>query len=395
MRIMTNKKNNWILYCLLGVLIRLGISQLGYNHDIGVWNRVGDGIINGVNMYSDFPKILYPYLPLWSLILGLLKTIQNFFGNQEIQVFHLLCCLVLSLVDVWIATLLKKNFSIKAGLIFLFNPISLLITGYHSQIDNLAVLFALLGYLAIFNNGKLNWLVGGIWFGLSLATKHFIIFFLPFFFFAPKKIINFKHRIFTLGISSLIPILITIPFIADGNAFNGFVRSVLYYNSMDHGAIFQEIFRILPVNDSIQIPFISGKTELSKLLFIISLSAIVFTQGFRQNKETFFIYLAALVGLSSGIADQYFAIPLVAVALYFDYVEIKIFTIYIAGYLLLDSPFNIGGELQQFDFIQPFITIINMFFKAAIGQILLLVFVFRQLFFQKATSNKLLLNSFS
>jgi len=164
---------------------------------------------------------------------------------------------------------------------------------------------------------------------------------------------------------------------------------------MDHGAIFQEIFRILPVNDSIQIPFISGKTELSKLLFIISLSAIVFTQGFRQNKETFFIYLAALVGLSSGIADQYFAIPLVAVALYFDYVEIKIFTIYIAGYLLLDSPFNIGGELQQFDFIQPFITIINMFFKAAIGQILLLVFVFRQLFFQKATSNKLLLNSFS
>jgi len=375
----------WLGYCLIGVIVRLAFSQLGFNGDLSAFYSVGDHVSKGGDLYNLYYR--WPYFTLYAGICGLLITIQNIIGNSDIQFFHLLVCFVLSLADVGIANWLKKNYSKKIALLFLFNPISILITGFHSQMGNIAVLFGLYAYSTLYSKQQYSWFYTGVWLGLSLSTKHLLVFFLPWFLFAPAAIIPFKKRMYILVLSIVVPLILVLPFILTEESFNGFVRNVIYYNSMNYGSLIQEILKRLPFGNGVQLPFLSDKTEISKIIFFSSMIAIVIRQAYWQNKDSLFIYLIALVGLSNSIADQYFAIPLVAVAIYFEYFELRVFTIYIALWLLLDSPFNVGGVIQQLNFIKPFIPVINDIFKAAVGQLLLIIFVIRILFSKKRSIN--------
>ena len=177
----------WLGLCLIGVIVRLAFSQLGFNSDLSAFYAIGDHVSKGGDLYFH-EYYQWPYFTLWAGICGLLIIIQNVFGNSDIQFFHLLVCFVLSLADVGIANWLKKNYSKKIALLFLFNPISILLTGFHSQMGNLAVLFGLYGYSTLYSKQQYSWLYTGVWLGLSLSTKHLLVLFLPWFLFAPAAV---------------------------------------------------------------------------------------------------------------------------------------------------------------------------------------------------------------
>ena len=74
--------------------------------------------------------------------------------------------------------LLFKNYSLKIGLLFFLNPISIIITGHHNQFTNFALLFGFLSVL-LYEKNNLNFkiILPLIIMGLSLSVKHVLIFF--------------------------------------------------------------------------------------------------------------------------------------------------------------------------------------------------------------------------
>ena len=89
----------------------------------------------------------------------------------------------LTLADLGITEYIRRKAGIFWAILFFINPISLIITGYHNQFDNIAVLFALYGCYCIENtshenNFKIQDLAGIILLSLSIITKH-ILFIMP------------------------------------------------------------------------------------------------------------------------------------------------------------------------------------------------------------------------
>lgn len=85
----------------------------------------------------------------------------------------------MSLFDIGIAIILGRRFGLIAY-VFLLNPIGIMLTGYRSHMDNVAILFGLAAW-EIFAYRALSIktiLLSGILLGLSLSTKHILIAFL-------------------------------------------------------------------------------------------------------------------------------------------------------------------------------------------------------------------------
>ena len=84
---------------------------------------------------------------------------------------------LLTLADLGIALWLAKNHSMKTSLFFFLNPISIVITGYHNQFDNIAVFFALLSVSFVDDKNEnitKNDAIAIMFLSLSLITKHIL-----------------------------------------------------------------------------------------------------------------------------------------------------------------------------------------------------------------------------
>ena len=365
-----SKNNQWIILCLISITVRLLVSQIGYNADIEAFYLIGDLLLNNLNVYEHVPEPYgYPYLPLWSIILSFIKVVQKFLGFNSIQSFHFLCCLVLSIADIFIGTILKSRINKKAAIIFLFNPIGILLTGYHSQIDNLAVLFAFIGYNYLFRESRYNEILSGLMFGISLSIKHILIIFIPVLFITTSNYLNKKNRIVLILLMIATSLLITLPFIKDFDIFQSFVNNVIFYQGAASGALIKECMKFI---------FVEPPDLLLK--FIFASSVLIFTSLFTyfDSRKSLYIYLASIVGFSIGISEQYFAIPLITVAIFWEYIELKLYTIYVSMFLLFDSQANIGEHFESF-INNPYLeSILDSFFRAAFGQLLLIIFVLRK-----------------
>lgn len=127
----------YILAIVFSVIARLYLSTFGFNYDFESYKIVVKIVQGGGNVYAETSR--YNYGPIWFNILNIL----NFFGEY----FRIGLILTLSLADILISCILwGKGFKLSA-LLFLFSPITIFISGYHNQFDNLAVLLAMLSVL--------------------------------------------------------------------------------------------------------------------------------------------------------------------------------------------------------------------------------------------------------
>ena len=294
-------QNNIYIFITLfvGIFLRIFISKQGYNYDFPSYRIYTDLFQNGEDFYITGR---YNYAPVWINVLAFLDSLPSFnlnsFDSLRIKVVSFL-----SLIDIFIFLILNKLHSFKVAILFYLSPISIFITGFHNQFDVLAIF---IGFFAILiyekNHKNLGFFVCALLLGLSLCVKH-VLFLLPFWLAFKEK--NFLKKIFIIFIPYSIFLISFLSYVPEH--LDSIIKNVFFYSSWDNGP-FWGIF----------MPYFVNFFVPKKILFIISLILLGLFIHKKPIREIFYIYLIAMTVLSSAIANQYLAIPLIAIAVFWN-----------------------------------------------------------------------------
>jgi len=290
------------LIILNGTIIRLFLAYTCCgNCDMYSFETFANIFIKGGNVYTD-TNIRYPYSPIWFILLGFLKRIQIAF---PVFTFHFvqrtfMCGIdLLTLLFLILISKTKKISIINTTLLFYLNPVSFLLTGYHGQFENLAVLMILIGifgYFKLENNPVLRGSILWVFSTLGMVVKHNVFYELI----VCVKFVTktYKLRFFLLVVSGLIFLSLLIPYLDDGS--KRVVKSVFLFSSIKESYGINTFFYF---------------KEL-KYLFVLGLFIYPF---FLKNKDIIKqCLLCALFFLvfTTGIGIQYFILPVAFGALY-------------------------------------------------------------------------------
>lgn len=359
-------KDKWSLYFLIAasfsLVFKIFISTLGHNYDVGSWFIVSESLLKGENFYTTYR---FNYAPLSAFFLGAVRWIQSIilpdtfpwpidqaipndtrFQNATVLQFHMAVVFFLSLVDIWIAFLVKRHYSWQAGLVFLLNPVTLLLTGFHSQVENLGIVFGLLSVLFldqyVASNEKKDLIISIFMLCISLLMKHILIFF-PIWLFMHHKL-NIKVKLLFISIPLAIFVASFIPFILDPQAWETVRNLTVKHSSFHLNGFYPNL-----IDSFVPIRFfeegmekILGISKGAKYIFITTLILIGFALRKLEFKSSFLFYLCAFAVFSSAITDQYLAIPVLFAAIHYRHPLSWGFFIYTAAYLC-SSRFNLGS----------------------------------------------------
>ena len=292
--------NIWIIASILifGAFLRIWISQFGFNHDFSAWKYNLELFNNGESFYA-FEK--YNYSPLWIHILHLLDSIYINLENS-VEIYRLKIVIFLTFIDVLIFFCLLKNYSLKIGLLFFLNPITIFITGFHNQFDNIAILLGFLSVLIYDKGNKRNKIILPlIILGISLCAKHIMLFF-PLWLFLKEKNISKKFLILLIPYS-----IFFISFFPYYRDLTHIVDNVFLYSSQDNGP-FWTMF----------VPKIFHMYFEKKTMFVLLIITLGFIFKNKNWLNSYLFYLLSIVVFSSAIANQYLVIPLIALSIWWN-----------------------------------------------------------------------------
>lgn len=320
------KKEHIFLVALisLGIFLRFLVMCFGHNYDFESYCVVGEISSHFRNVYAETHR--YNYGPIFLVIQGLLYTIANFSLTWEPEYYRVLMVSVLTLADLGIACIIAYRYDIKKAMLFFLNPISIIITGYHNQFDNIAIFFALMSIL--FYNQDKNFSKKDFFFvaflTLSLITKH-ILFIFPLFILLQKGLPTKKRVLF----SFVPPIAFLVSFLPfafqSPEALNGIIRNVFLYKSMNNSPLLSIIYQ-----------FIGFPMDYGIIVFGLLMVLTAFICRNLDYEKQIFVYLIALVTFSSAIANQYLVIPMAAIIVLETGVIKYIYMLVASIYLALD-----------------------------------------------------------
>ncbi|MDC3207965.1 hypothetical protein OA967_01555 [Candidatus Pelagibacter sp.] len=319
--------NTFLIFSFIGIILRVWISQFGSNFDFAMWQINLEIFKEGKSIWHEG---MYAYGSPWIYTLSILDSISlhflensSFIQNIPGTFYRFKIVIFLSLIDVSIFYLLYKNYSLKIGLLYLINPISIILTGHHNAFNNYAILF---GFLAILNYGDLNSkeisfkkIFSIFLFGLSISIKHILIFFPLWWAFKEKK---FMNKILIISISYLTFIVLFFPFYED---FQKIIYNILYLGRHETGP-FWKMF--LP---EILNRYLNFFTLASLLLIFLGFFLVN-----KKLKDSFYLYLIATTAFAPQMYTQYLLIPLIAIAIYWNF-KLTIFTIITTFLFLIDG----------------------------------------------------------
>lgn len=335
---------------LLTIFLKVSVSTLGHNYDLESGTIVAKIINEGKSVYANTDR--YNYGPIKSLYLGAISLLSQFSGVKTLGGFHALIALFLSLIDISISIVILKIYGKKASILYLINPISILISGYHSQHDNIAVLFALLSWLTYLNSKSKNKdLLISLFIGLSLCTKH-ILFLFPLWylllasnkkdFLKNMKVAVFSYLIFFTGFA--IDILIH----ADETSkiIKGILGNVFEYRGVYHDSFVANLTNLFVPQSLIDTIFIN--TPIFKgmsflwVSIVTTLGILLIRKKLVKKELLLPIYLLVVFIFSPSLADQYLAIPLIIIILSEGWLTIFFFLATFL-YLVSSNSSNIGS----------------------------------------------------
>jgi len=333
------KKLFWffILFSFIGFLLRIWVSQFGYNQDFSSWQHNLSLYLQNKSVY-EFGN--YIYSPIFLYVLSILDYISipllensSFVKNIPGSIFRIKIIIFLSFLDFFIFLTLYKKYSLKIGLLFFLNPICIIITGHHNQFNNFGILF---GFLAVLlyqrDSTNFKFVLPLIIMGFSLAAKHILIFF-PFWWAFKEKLLIKKF--FILFIPYSIFILSFWQFLP-GDSDN-VLNNVLYGWRHSTGP-FWGMFAPKIIHMYFDLQTLFG-------LILIGLGFLLVNKSL---KESFFLYLMAVVIFSSMMYTQYLVIPVLALAIYWNW-KFLIFTI------LTFLIFLVDGDQLNIHFLREFL----------------------------------------
>ena len=307
-----------IVVLLVGLLLRLVLPFRGFNYDIESWKIAADIMAHGGNVYAETGR--YNYGPIWFHILHLLDVIPGT-GFGQFFAFRYKVAAFLTCVDVAIFMILLRRFNVLVAALFFLSPISIIITGLHSQMDNLAVLFGLIGILFLEKDKRADvfFIFGLLFLALSLSTKH-LLFFLPIWLAIKEE--RWSRKLLIIGIPYAVFIGLFAPYWELGQT--GIINNVFLYRSFNN-APFWTVFA----------PAIFLTALPPVILFFSALFVLGLVWRKKPLLETYFLYLISVVVFSSAIANQYLAIPTAAIATQWNWAY-ALFTAFSTVYLAVD-----------------------------------------------------------
>ncbi len=297
-----------VVLCV-GAAVRIWISTLGWNYDLESWWIVANLVNEGQNVYVHTFRL--PYGPVWAGIAWLLLRIEYFLGFTGIPAFHLLVSSFLTSIDTGIILTLVSARRYLPGVLFALCPVSVLITGYHSQIDNIAILFGLWSWRLLDKGtaegaARFGIVSSAVLMGGSLATKHIFAFFPLWVLCWPAVPLRRRllYAVLAYGtfLCSVLPFALSPAglaglkshvFLYRGSGWfgNGLVPRILHYASLNRGAL----------------------VALAFGLGMIGAGVIIARWA---PRELFFLHPVAIVTLTPTLADQHLTIPVISFAEY-------------------------------------------------------------------------------
>ena len=143
---------------ILGLIIRLiPAAFTAHPTDIESWKTVGAAIYSGQNPYA-LPAFGLVYPPLWGFICGL--AYATYVATQSSLVFNFTIKLPIILADLALAMTLRdfvfgetgnKEAARKAMILYLFNPMTIILSGIWGMFDSIPVFLVLLSTILLFN----------------------------------------------------------------------------------------------------------------------------------------------------------------------------------------------------------------------------------------------------
>jgi hypothetical protein len=293
---------------IFAISIRLLMILRGHNYDMDSFFQVGNLVANGNSPWSTNR---YNYSPFGAQFFGLIGAISG----DNFLLFRVIYVSCLSFLDLLLALILLKVVGFAGFFIYLISPISIVLTGYHNQFDNVALFFGLLSVLSdekyysrlgrkyqklFLLNYRGYSLSKFAFLTLSILIKHDLIIFVLWNFFREKSI---KLK-FINGVLPIIFFLVS--FVPYYNFWDQIKANVINYRSFNNAPL----LHFLVPNQ-----YLSG--SLPFVFFILSILLIGwFVRKTEDDLIHFAIFLSTLFLFSSAIANQYLIIPLLAMAIF-------------------------------------------------------------------------------
>lgn len=298
----------WVVAAaVLGIAARLLAATQGHNYDIESYWIVAGIVDEGGNVYAETHR--YNYGPAWFFVLGAIKELAELFPDPFVA-FRYLVPTLLSAVDLWIVFMLARRFGRLTATLFLLNPVVILITGYHSQFDNLAVGVGLAAMLLLeradrSDGGRMErgwWTAGVVVLGLSLVVKHLLVV-LPVWLAMRQR--SLKRSAVMLVLPPAILVGSFLPFVAEGGS--GIVANVIEYRSAENAPFHGWLLPRLLQRHVSEVMLFGG---------VLLLLGLAWRR--RPPVEQLLLYTVAVVLLSPGLYNQYLAIPAAAMAAFMN-----------------------------------------------------------------------------
>ena len=305
-----NKIFWWSVAILLGLSFRFVVLYVTGNEDFDHFYDTASLAAAGKNIYAN--TIWYNYGALFSIILGIVYRTAQYLGGS-VLIFKVMHVGVLTAADFLIAKLVEKKAGTLWGILFFLNPISMIVDGYHTQFDNIAVMFGAYGVLCLEKSSMqekfcLNDASGVILISLSLITKHFMYAFPLYILFSAR--ICTRKKILYAFVPPVIFLLGFLPYWSEGA--QGIIHNVFMYRSFGNFP-----FLAAGLFTEAGVSFAGAVTDMYLLIFfcLILASAYIFR---RENIfNLFLLYTIAVVCFSSGASGQQHVIPCMAMLLLF------------------------------------------------------------------------------
>lgn len=303
---------------LLSILIRAFFIFNGTNvADIKLLFGMGEAVLKGLNPYISLTYNSYPPLAVY------IEAFTILLSNTLNIPFHILTKVWPNLADIAITIFLYKFFiklKVKEvfasfwSLIYILNPISIIISSSHGQIDSIPSLLVLVSIYLLTYSKKLRLNLSAFILGLAIAIKPNPLMLLPFLLTIRK--IDFKQMFIFLLISITPVVLLLAPFILQ-NPQQILIKITQYggVNDFSYAAVLRGFW--YQQNAQTWLPQTDQIFEASKLAFVLGVVFLLmlFAQSKNLLKACLAVYLL-FIGIYFGISAQYLSwiLPLAILA---------------------------------------------------------------------------------
>lgn len=295
-----------LLVIISGTALRIWLATFIHRSDVDGFVFDAELFRSGKNLYLN--QTWYNYSPVFYYILGYLDKFQQVFYVFPLRLLIHLLLIFTDLTILFVLIAISRLRSVnpaKTAAFFYLNPISVIITGYHGQFDNLAVLFLLIGvflYLSkspLINTIKMYLIWPTVTFGVIL--KHTVIF--PVYAF--WLYITGSALKGTILFLSFLPLFLFsfIPFLPEGKS--AIIENVLKYRSMEG------LYGISFLTDK-YCPNCNSLPEFNFVIrnvFLVGFALFILFFRSRDLIRSLLISFLFFLAFTTGIGGQYFVFP--------------------------------------------------------------------------------------